>query len=157
MARPRIDHQDVLPAFSLRRRGGEVFDTVDLRKKRSLALFLLSQPASSFLVKLEDAVADMRAHGAEVVVVCPCGIGRLEELHRAHRLTSVVLADEQGAVFERLIERSAGESACALFVADRSGTVYFRCAGDGPAALPPWDEIKKAIAFVESQYTTPEK
>ncbi len=155
MARARIDQQGVLPSFTLRGRGGEVFDSVDLRKKKSLALFLLSQPASSFLVKLEDAVRDLRECGAEVVVVCPCGIDRLEELHRAHRLTSVLLADEEREVFDRCLEAPADESACALFVADRSGTVYFRCAGDGPAALPSWDDIKKAVAFVESQYTVP--
>jgi len=156
MVQPRIDEQRVLPSFALRGRDGEIFDSVDLRKrKKSLALFLLSQPASSFLAKLEDAVEEMRQRGAEVVVVCPCGIDRLEELHRTHRLTSILLADEKREFFDRCLEASAEESACALFVADRSGTVYFRCAGDGPAALPSWDEIKKAIAFVESQYTTP--
>ena len=156
MVRARIDQQGILPTFVLRGRGGEVFDSVDLKKKKkSLALFLLSQPASSFLAKLEDAVVDMRERGAEVVVVCPCGTDRLEELHRTHRLTSVLLADEERELFNRCLEAATDEPACALFVADRSGTVYFRCAGDGPAALPSWDDIKKAITFVESQYTTP--
>ena len=152
MARTRIDQQGAIPSFALPGRDGEVFDSVDLKKKKSLALFLLSQPVPSFLAGLEDAVVDMRARGAEVVVVCPCGTGRLEELHRMHRLTSVVLADEQGTFFDRLLERAAGEPACALFVADRSGTVYFRCAGEDPAVLPSWEDIKAAISFVESQY-----
>jgi len=152
MARVRIDQQEVLPSFSLPRRDSEVFDSVDLRKKKSLALFFLSHPVDSFLMRLEEAVVDMRARGAEVVVVCPCGTERLKELHSVHRLTSVVLADEDRRVFDHCIEAASDENVCALFVADRSGTVYFCCAGEGPDALPSLEEIKNAITFVESQY-----
>ncbi len=155
MARARIDQQGVLPPFMLRGRGGKVFDSVDLRKKKSLVLFMLARPSASFLLGMEEAVADMRDRGAEVVVVCPCPAEHVEQLHRSHRLTSILLADEQGSVFDRFVEAAAGEPACALFVADRSGTVYFRCAGEGSDALPSWDDIKKAITFVESQYTIP--
>ena len=153
MARVRIDQQEVLPSFSLPGRDSEVFDSVDLRKKKSLVLFLFSHPVGSFLMRLEDAVGNMRERGAEVVVICSCGPERLKELHRAHRLTSVVLADEDRRVFDRCIEATLDENVCALFVADRSGTVYFRCAGEGPDALPSWADIKNAITFVESQYT----
>ncbi len=155
MARARIDQQGILPSFMLRGRGGEVFDSVDLRRKKSLALFMLSRPSTSFLLGLEEAASDMRERGAEVVVVCPCPAEQVERLQRAHRLTSILLADEQREVFDRFVEAATDEPACALFVADRSGTVYFRCAGESPDALPSWDDIKKAISFVESQYVPP--
>jgi peroxiredoxin len=155
MARIRIGHQEVLAPFVLPRRGGGTFDSVELRKKKSLALFFLSHPAPSFLVGLEDAAPQMRRQGAEVVVVCPCGAGVLEELHRKHRLTVPFLADEERRFFDRCVEAGAQESVCGLVVTDRTGTVYFSCAGAPPNALPPWEEINKAIAFVESQYARP--
>lgn len=129
-----------------------MFDISDLRRKRHLALFFLSAPSSPLFISIEEHACRIREKNTQVAVVCRVSLREVEDIYRTHRLTFDIFPDEECAVSSKFIKAEKGEEVAALFLADKSGVVFFQHVVRRFQNLPPLSDILKALSFMESPY-----
>ncbi len=151
MARSLLQDRCVIPSFSLAGREGKVFDSYELRRRRNLALFLLSDPLTDLLLRIDEAHEALRSQNAEVVVVCPRCAEEVEKIHLKNRISFRVLSDPDGRVIDKFVARGPGESFAALFITDKFGDLFFQYLAGSPQELPTLEEVGRALMFIESQ------
>ena len=151
MARLLLNDRTLIPAFHLPDGDGIVFDSSDLKRKKNLILFLLSDLRPGFLLKIEEARVSFLARNAETCVISSAPLSQVREACKKHRLTFPVLCDEDRKVSEKFIAAAANESFAGLFITDKFGEVFFQYLTTNAAELPAMDEIVKSLDFIESQ------
>lgn len=151
MARSKFDDRTLIPLFHLPTRGGEMFDSQDLKRKRNVVLFFLTRPQPEFFTMIEGALARLREQNAEPVVVWTAPLSGVEAAYRRNRLTFAILSDEKREVFSRFLAAGEGEDVAALFITDRFGDIFFQYLAASSDGLPSFEEIVKSLMFIESQ------
>ena len=146
-----INERSTIPLFHLTQRDGEIFDVSDYKRKKNLVLFFLSAPDVEFFVRLDQHMSALRSENAQVVVISPLDISRIQDLYKKNHLGFLILSDEKMEVFSKFIARMPDEPVAALFITDKYGDVFFRYLSARAAQLPPFDDIIRSLVFVESQ------
>lgn len=152
MAESRLDSYKTIPYFHLRGKGSLDFDSSSLKRNKNLLLFFMTSISADYLFKLEEVGSDIKAQDTEIAVVCPVPLKEIEELHAKYRLTFSLLSDQSREVFSKFIKAGGSESVAALFIADKSGLLFFQHITSSPEDLPPFEDIVKSLIFVESQH-----
>jgi peroxiredoxin len=151
MAKSLVPERSIMPFFRLQTKDGDVFDPSSYRRRKNLVLFLVTQTDRDFLMRLDQAAADLRERNAVIAVICPACCEVVAALHQAHRLSFVVLSDENREVLRRFIASGEAETFAALFIADRYGDIFFEYLAPTARELPPFEDIVKSLEFIESQ------
>jgi len=151
MPESRLNDRVIVPTFHLPSRDHNVFDSSDLKRKKNLVLFFLTQPDSDFFLKAEEAYRVIKQENAELAVVCPLSIDQIEVFYRKNRLSFSILADEDGGVFSKFISSEKGEPVAALFIMDKFAEVFFHYVEKDAGLLPPFEDIIRSLNFIESQ------
>lgn len=151
MAKSRLEPRSLIPYFHLLGRGGKDFDLLSLKRKKNLVVFLLSCPCQEFLIRIEDAYQRIQEQNAEIVVISPLSVKEIEQIHSKNRLSFWILSDENKQTFANFIAYQEGETIAGLFIIDRFGEVFFQYLVNDLKEMPPFEDIIKSLAFIESQ------
>lgn len=152
MAKSRLEPRSLIPYFHLLGRGDKDFDLLSLKRKKNLVVFLLSHPEQEFLIRIEAAYQQMREQNAEIVVISPLSVKEIEQIHSKNRLSFWILSDEHKQAFANFVAYQEGETIAGLFITDRFGEVFFQYLVNDLKEMPPFEDIIKSLAFIESQY-----
>jgi peroxiredoxin len=131
-----------VPAFELPAAGGGSVRSWDYRGRRHLVIWLAGRaPDRHAREQLAAREAEIRAEGAELLVVLLGSIRQAERIGAEAGLRGPVLADADGRVHERL-----GALRPTLLVTDRNGAIYWRA--PVPAGAPDIDEALSWLGYL---------
>lgn len=150
MAKLLVEERNLIPLFHLPGKEG-MFDSSVFKRRKNLVLFFLTDPDVSFLAHLDETLKNFRQENGQAAVITPLSLPHIQELHKKSRLTFPLLSDEKKEVISKFLVLSEQEKAAAVFITDRFGEVFFRYLARDIQELPPFDDIIRSLAFIESQ------
>lgn len=151
---PYDNKQPIMPSFTLSALNGKK-DKVsgwDYKQRNPLVIYLLPAADAEVFSQLETERAAYREYKAEVLALVRTDLGKLNELNTRLRLSYPLLADEDGAVFEKFLKladiQSDTAAHAAVFITDRFGAATRYAVAKTPAMLPPVEEITATLDFL---------
>lgn len=150
---PYDNLQPIIPSFTLPALNGKK-DKVsgwDYKQRNPLVIYLLLIADAEVFTQLENERAVYQEYKAEVLALVRADLGSMNELNTRLRLSYPVLADVDGAVFEKFLKLAdiQPEAAqAAVFITDRFGAATRYAVAKTPATLPPVEEIAATLDFL---------